>query len=376
MFLVFVVHFALEYAGTGHADRVPRALIFVTRLATPTFMLLSGMMLGLLRARDDFAATRDKLVDRGLFLLLVCHPLIALAHLPKDLAEGRPAGLFSGNEVFVTDTIGASLVLGALLPALSARARSLLGGALLLTSWIVQVHGTPLGTASGVLEEALFGRIGDQVLGYSFPLVPWFGVYLLGSAYGTVLARARAEGDVDLAGPTRLAFRVSAGLLCVVFLAKVAQMYLRTHELSRAVGSKERLLDLLSVGVKVPPSAGYLFFYGGIALAAVSALLRAERRGAPAFVAAARLRGALATMGRNSLILFVAQFFVYFAAVRTLPRPPGWLAPVYGAATIALLYALARFADARRLNTWFTVGYAGYVRWVRGAFVRLRSPSP
>jgi hypothetical protein len=81
-------------------------------------------------------------------------------------------------------------------------------------------------------------------------------------------------------------------------------------------------------------------------------------------------------MGRNSLILFVAQFFVYFAAVRTLPRPPGWLAPVYGAATIALLYALARFADARRLNTWFTVGYAGYVRWVRGAFVRLRSPSP
>jgi hypothetical protein len=325
-------------------------------------MLLSGMMLGLLRAgaRGDFAATREKLVDRGLFLILVCHPLIALAHVPALAESGLGVGLFSGNEIYVTDTIGVSLIVGALLPELTARARALLGGALLLTSWIVQVHGTPLGSVSGVLEEMLFGRIGDQVLGYSFPLVPWFGVYLLGSTFGTALAEARARRDAE--APARLAFRTSAGLLGVVFLAKLAQVYLKRHGGAGDAGTHARLLDLLSVGGKVPPSAGYLFFYGAVALALIGWLLRVELRGRAGLLERFPALGALATLGRTSLVMFVAQFFLYFTAVRVLPRPPLWTAPLYGAATIALLYALARAADAYRLNALFGVGYARFMR--------------
>src|SRR5690242_15488404 len=58
------------------------ALVTVGFIATPTFLLLSGAMCGYLGTRnpDKAASFRSRLIDRGLFLLLVVHLLLGLTH--------------------------------------------------------------------------------------------------------------------------------------------------------------------------------------------------------------------------------------------------------------------------------------------------------
>ena len=66
MLMVFLSHFSLHYLYAVAGPGWFKAQSLVTHIATPAFVLVSGIMLGLLRAsRGDFARMRDKLIDRG-----------------------------------------------------------------------------------------------------------------------------------------------------------------------------------------------------------------------------------------------------------------------------------------------------------------------
>ena len=67
MLLVFLSHFSRHYFRPVGAQSLHEALGWFTRVATPAFVLLSGMMLGLLRyeQRGNFLPTRDKLRPRN-----------------------------------------------------------------------------------------------------------------------------------------------------------------------------------------------------------------------------------------------------------------------------------------------------------------------
>jgi hypothetical protein len=85
-----------------------------------------------------------------------------------------------------------------------------------------------------------------------------------------------------------------------------------------------------------------------------------------------RWRQAAAAIGRNSLIVFVLQFYVYYTAVPLLPKPPLWVAPFYFGLTVVLLYAAAKLADKHRLNSYFRIGFA---RCMRSLFDRAQPSS-
>src|SRR5438270_798218 len=82
MLLVLVAHFGIFYFGTAGAYASARLCKVIGWPATPTFIILSGLTLGMLyRERGaQFPSLRLKLIDRALFLLVPGHLLILLAH--------------------------------------------------------------------------------------------------------------------------------------------------------------------------------------------------------------------------------------------------------------------------------------------------------
>ena len=121
-----------------------------------------------------------------------------------------------------------------------------------------------------------------------------------------------------------------------------------------------------SVGEKLPPSMAYVGFYGGLSLLALSALLAAEATDRARSRTPGVVRRWAALVGRNSLVAFVIQVYVYYVGVLLLPKPPIWLSPLYFACTLALLLAALKFSDTHRMNAYFAVGYARWAARRRG----------
>src|SRR5262249_19291780 len=80
MFFVCLSHSAAYVSAQSAA--FARGLIAVGMIATPTFLLLSGIVCGYLGNAEEVAndALPRRLLDRGLFLLLVVHVLLGFIH--------------------------------------------------------------------------------------------------------------------------------------------------------------------------------------------------------------------------------------------------------------------------------------------------------
>jgi uncharacterized membrane protein len=353
MLMVFLSHFSVSYLRVVGAARWHAGQAWLTTGATPTFVLVSGMMLGLLRARPgDFADLRDKLIDRGLFLLVVGRALIAAAHIAVT-ADWRLPFI---DQVYITDSIGVSLILGAIAAQwVDEWGRLRLGLCILITSWVLDVTWMPVTWGMRLVKELLFGRLLGESLLYNFPLLPWFGWYLVGSGLGAFVVRAHAEGGTRAAA--RVLLRAAAVGVAVVVLAKVAGALLKIAHAGGLTTTAGRLLTMLGVTQKLPPGVTYLFFYGALAVVVVGGalLLGARLEVCPRWATTAWRW--LAMLGRNSLPAFVLQFYVYYTAVYLLPKPPLWLAPLYFVFTMALLMGMVAVCDRLRLNRMFSLGF-------------------
>jgi uncharacterized membrane protein len=368
MLLVFLSHFSLEHVLAVAGPRLHTKLAWLTLLSTPAFVLVSGMMLGLLRSsRGDFTRMRDKLIDRGLFLLIVARPLIALAHVARSPDWRLPFI----DEVFITDTVGVCLVMGAMLAEfVSDWGRVRLGIAVLVSSWALDVWWAPGSWATRLLKELLFGRLLGESLLYNFPILPWFGWYLVGSGLGAFVARAHVQGGASAAA--RIALRVSAIGASVAILARLVAFLLRLAHTSGISTVAGRGASMLALGQKLPPGVTFLAFYGAVAAMGVAgALLWGERIDVSARWSQP-VWDWLAMLGRNSLLAFVLQFYVYYTAVHLLPKPPLWTAPFYFALTVVLLMGAIAACDRLRLNRFFSVGFAWFARGRR----ERRHPQP
>ncbi|MFZ5891861.1 MAG: heparan-alpha-glucosaminide N-acetyltransferase domain-containing protein [Myxococcota bacterium] len=363
MSLVFFSHFSRHYYYVVGAVELHEALRWLTRVSTPAFVLLSGMMLGLLRheRRADFSNTRDKLIDRGLFLLIVCHPLIALAEIPVALGAGQPWYEPLIHQVFITDTIAIALILGALVAQrCGLRDRALLGASILVLHWLCEVVSAPSGHSLLLaLREVLSGRLSEPALAYGFPILPWFAVYLLGSGLGESFARWRERGNPSK--QSAIALRFGLASIAFVVLLKATLQPLKAVQ-SGAPDWIHRVLRLGSVAEKLPPSVAFVAFYGGVALIGISSCMAAEVVDHSRGRSLGTVRRWTVLVGRNSLVAFVLQFYVYYTLVYLLPKPPLWTSPAYFAGTFLLLLAALKFCDTHRLNAYFSVGYARTLR--------------
>ncbi|OLC09981.1 MAG: hypothetical protein AUH41_03950 [Gemmatimonadetes bacterium 13_1_40CM_66_11] len=155
MVLVCVSHFAGVYLVATGAPRQAVWLATIGMMATPTFIVVSGLLIGYLSDayRLHLDSYRTKLRDRGLFLLIIGHLWLALTDSLR--AGGVTMGLKRG---YITDVIGvALLVMVPLARQTPWRMRIKAGLGLALLSSLAALAWHPAGKWMGTLEETLPG---------------------------------------------------------------------------------------------------------------------------------------------------------------------------------------------------------------------------
>jgi uncharacterized membrane protein len=330
MLLVFLSHFAITYLGVLTDPRPGRIASLLARPATPTFVLLSGLLIGFLSVErpDSFPTLIVKLVDRGLFLLIPAHAIIALAHL---VMFGH------ARFIFITDAIGVSIMIGPWMVArFSSGSRALLGFALVAVTWRFHLTWNPSTAAGRWIHAAL---VGDDPFKYgwlTFPFLPWLGVYLLATPLGEALGKWKRSGN---------GFALRLTMISVASMGVGLALYLIGRRCDPEIRS------LFSVNQKYPPSPPYVLCWGGLGLAVMTffAWLEERRR-------ASALLSALALLGRSSLVAFVVQYFVYYVVVSSLHLPASGAWPAYLCLSVLFIYGVAVLWERYLGNDYLTVG--------------------
>ncbi len=336
MLFVLLSHFAFNYFSKD--DAALSMMTLVGMIASPTFVIINGMLLGVFyRTRTrDFERFRTIVTDRGLFLLTVGHFLVLLSH-----------ATYAVRFVSITDAVGVCMLISPwLVTTLSPRARLLLSLAVYALTLIVVLYWNPTTHYPLVLKETFFGRTGPGIYVYAFPILPWFALDLAATVLGERLGACSVDGNTS--AMHRLLRRTAvmgvgiAGVLNVAYHA--AQHYgyataLATHE----VGSPF---------AKTPPSLVYFLFYGSLGLMLISACLRLASDDRMAGI----YRG-LATIGQTSFAVFVIQFFIYFTVLHALrPHLPfAWAWPVYFVLSMVAIFVPALGWRRAGYNKFLTV---------------------
>ncbi len=337
MLFVFVSHFAIAYFDAWRDSRHGHIASLLALPSTPTFVLLSGLLVGFLSVQSSasFANLTVKLMDRGLFLLVPAHALIMIAHV---VIFGH------ARFIFITDAIGVCILLGPwLITRMSPGGRFLLGVALIALSWRLYLTWSPVSASGRWVHSAL---LGDQPFAngwLTFPIIPWLGCYLLATPLGEALARwRRITGDGFIP-------RLAAVSICAIAVGVLL------HGLSRH--SAGGLHPLLSAGQKYPPSPSFMLTSGGLGLGVTAVMAWVEQRKLfPSLMAA------LARIGRCSLVVFLVQYFVYYVVVYSLRLPLSHWWPIYLAVSVAFIYGVAYGWDRYVGNEYLTVGLPYLIR--------------
>lgn len=112
---------------------------------------------------------RRKLIDRGLFLLLIGHVIQVPAYAP-------PGKMSDGLRILlITDVIAIAIIVGPTLMIRTRPATRLLGGAsLLVCTWLATVFWAPTTDAGRLVTRYALGLV-DKGDFAGFPPVPWLG---------------------------------------------------------------------------------------------------------------------------------------------------------------------------------------------------------
>jgi len=347
MLLVCLSHYAdLVYA---QSPRTAYAMLMIGLPATPVFLALSGVVLGYLSVVRPLAIGRQRrwLLDRGLFLLLVAHVLLALPHLSAGTAQFHSM-LWRSTQI--TDVIGICFVVVAFVIGRVAPARLIAGSiVLLICSMGVGIWLQDRVSPCPVVTRLLFGAtLQSGGVGYVLPIAVYLPIFLIGLGSGQLGAgrMSSSEGQLQLA---RSAAWIGTAAVAVAFAVKLLAAFARP-ESSTEIGMA--VFYLSDPRQKVPVGPMYLAYCGGVGL-----LLAAFFLWAVAAHRFARVTAAAATVGRASLAVFVIQAWIYFGF---LPLIADQLSPaafwIMLPASLAAIWAFARLWDRKRWNRWLTLG--------------------
>lgn len=346
MLFVFLSHFGWVYFSQNGASDYLRISALIGQVASPAFMIISGMMLGYLyrTSGGDFAGIRAKLIDRALFLLTIGRVFILIAHIPA--AGGLWAALHWG---FITDAIAFSLIAGSILiTLLEPKERILLAmGTFAVSSWLM-VSWHPHSKLLWVVQETLVGTTGLRHLAFIFPFLPWFSLYLASTCLGQHLGECQVAGQPMKAART---FRkIALAAVCLSLSLAASVVLLQSLGLLETSGP---LSQLTSPFHKLPPSLSFFLFYGGIGLLIACALFQLEQgHRARAYLTFTSL------LGRTSLFVFVVQYYLYFSLFFPARLPFSFVWPIYLALSVVLIGFVAKKWHEQNGNRLFTVGYS------------------
>ena len=325
--------------------------IAVSMIASPTFMLISGMVLGVVATRGlaDFDRFSGKLRERGVFLLTIGHLLMLPAHLPM---MDVPSQVW--RFLLMTDAIGVALLVApSVVRRMSPRARMLLAVAVLALDWVMIYATRDLeGHWPRLVATTLFGAFdpAKSFWVFSFALVPWFSVYLVGTVLGERLATfgrdaAAAARRIAIWGAVAFAVFVVMNLLPRAVAAVTAE----------TTGLELVLAKISHFHQKRPPAPGYFLAYGGAGLWMLAVMYRAME-----WRWLRPVTERLTEIGQASLFIFILQYYLYYTVVPAIGRrvAPVWIAAYL--ASLAVIVAGARLWLRVDGNRWLRV--PGYQR--------------
>jgi hypothetical protein len=262
--------------------------------------------------------------------------------------------MHTARYLMITDAIGLSMLLSPqIVRVMSPSGRVAVACTGFVLSWVGIGLWHPSAFGGRLLRETFFGSLHPSLYVYTFPLLPWFCVDLLGTTIGGRLGNYMLKGDYT--GGARWLRLVGAGSMLLGLSGRIAGIAFR--HLADGFGIEGWLRaaveTLCSPHVKFPPSPVYVCFFGGLGIILLSACLEAENRGLIAQV----IRYA-ASLGQTSLVMFVTQFYLFYTVLYLLrPRLPlagAW--PVYLLLSIMIVVQIARIWHRRGYRKYLTVG--------------------
>jgi uncharacterized membrane protein len=352
------------------ADPTAGPLLFATRWIThfcaPTFVFLAGTSAGLMARRKRPADLASFLLARGAWLIvfevLVISTSASFAPTGVAALDGR---IYVGLQVIWA--IGASMVVLAGAQFLGRRACLALGAAIIVGHNLLDAFwpGASTTGTTGPLWVVLHARqvyeIGPFWLFFSYPLLPWIGIMLLG--YGSA-------GLFEAPARIRDARLLRAGIaLVIAFIVSRGLGVYGDPRPWHAYPDNAAASVMSFLGVtKYPPSLLYVLMTLGPAAIACAFADRLP----------AMIRNILATYGRAPLAFYVAHLYLIhalavllgvaqgFAAEQFLTHyrffPKGFGVSLPGIylmwiAVVAILYPFCRWVaalKARRRDWWLS----------------------
>lgn len=365
MLFVCLSHFSANYLvseAKGGADAMMSGSAWMattfSMIASPTFVAVSALVVGYLYRVHPAGMPElaRKLIDRGLFLLLIGH----LIQVPVYAAPGRMAeGI---HLLFITDVIALAIIIGPTLMMRTAPRTRLLAGAALITSgWLLTAFWVP-GTEVGRLVARYALGAADFTGGFvGFPPVPWVAIYLLMTVVGEELGE-HARRSEFLQGESLLN-RIGAASLASGAAFVIARRVLRVA--APRFLAAHGALSFWTISQKFPPGPVYLLFFGGAGLLMVSRAFALSRAASFGY-----LTRPIATLGRASFFVFVVQGYLYYLVLPLLNLPYPHLWPIYYVVTILLLVGSASIWNRFDANRYLSVGLWRAIPLVRTAGAR------
>jgi len=356
----FGFHFR-DYFG-ALSPRLADLTVWFGYLATPNFLLLGGLLCGVYLSAAPTRAAALRLVDLGLFLLVIGHLLVtAGTGLHTD------AGTYFFAEVVVTDAFGIALCATWWLRRVSAGRLALAGAAIVILQWAVVLLWRPETPLEGVFASTLFGikPADDPTAGRLLSaLVPYLGIAMVGMAAG--LRLATRFGREETGQLSRWFTRAGALCLAVVIGAKLAWWLLRPvlSEHWPAASWWATAPMTFDPRQKIPASPAYILFYCGAGTLLLGLLLNRHVHSwlrMPIHLFAVIGRAAFAAYVVH---VWLADFFPTLAGFESNLSPVQSLE--YTAAALLAMVAVSYLWDRRGGNRWLTVGIHARASGKRG----------
>jgi surface polysaccharide O-acyltransferase-like enzyme len=359
MLLVCVVHFlsVFPWQEVG-SDWFFLPIIWVCLTASPMFGLISGSMLGYNFAarKAQFGTFRTHLIDRALFTIILGHVAIALFRAPQF-------GLVNAlSHAYITDTLAFSVLCGVyVIPKIKLHVRLIIGMFLGLGSWYLWLAWTPGNPSTLLVKSVFLGQpYGADPIFYC-PLIPWLGLYLVGSSVGEWIGDF---GCQDLRVASRRLFRVSAVIVAGAVGLQVVKVLMRQFDLLSRDGEWYQYIPNSS---KYPPGSLYFFFYGGVAILIISRLLVPNYRPFWDRISTSFLE----PIGRNSLVIFVLQFALYNTMLHLFLTKITMVTPVTAVVlfilSLGVIHVVASLCERYKISRFLTAGVPVLAAWISGA---------
>jgi uncharacterized membrane protein len=300
------------------ADPTIGPLLFATRWIThfcaPTFVFLAGTSAGLMASRKTPAELASFLLTRGLWLIVLEAVVVSTAW---SFAPTGVAG-FGGRTYVALQVIwaiGASMVILAGVQFMGRRACLAIGAAILLghnlldAVWPAAMTSGSTAPLWAVLHSRQFYDVGSVSIFFSYPLLPWVGVMLVGFGAAGIFEQPAKQREKRL-------LRIGIGLVVAFILIRALNVYGDPKAWQSDPSSITASAMSFLGTTKYPPSL--LFLLMTLGPAAILCAFADRFRGP--------ISDALVTLGRAPLAFYISHLYLIHALAIALGIAQGFAA--------------------------------------------------